>query len=112
MLLFAYLVLLLRTRDLLLKTELITVKTCSGSLTNSSFKKKTKAAQSLLKRKSDGKNNSSKLLLQLTEKEFVVYTKKDPLLSLISVLVTGLMMITFPLVKFLNELVKIHGKSL
>jgi len=95
-----------------LTTELIIVKTCSGSLTNFSFKKKTKAAQSLMKRKSDGKNNSSKLLLQLTGKEFVVFTKKDPQLSLISVLVTGLMMITFPLVKPLKELVKIHGKSL
>jgi hypothetical protein len=105
-------VLLLLTRDLLLTEKLIKVKTCSGSLANFSFKKKTKAAHPQLRRKLDGKNNSSKLLLQLTGKEFVVYTKKDPQLSLTSVLVTGLMMITFPLVKPLKELVKIHGKSL
>jgi len=74
--------------------------------------KKPKAAQTLMKRKSDGKNNSSKLLLQLIGKEFEVFTKKDLQLSLNSVLVTGLMMITFLLAKPLKELVKIHGKSL
>jgi hypothetical protein len=81
-------------------------------LTNFSFKKKTIAAQSKLKRKSDGKSNSSNLLPQLTEKEFVVYTRKDPQLSLTSVSVTGLMMITFPLVRPLKELAKTLGKFL
>jgi hypothetical protein len=81
-------------------------------LTNFSFNKKIIAAQSQLKRKSDGKNNSSRLLPQPTEKEFVVYIRKDPQLSLISVSVTGLTMITFLLVKLLKELVKTLGKSL